>query len=110
MAPRPALTPFRHLFDNKYYRQLPLQVMADLKHLGDPRCSDALEWLESKWLPGGGFPREAPNAVAADHVVSRGSHGDWGPSGLRRSNPLVTLATLAVLRLSQLIDAGPDDQ
>jgi len=74
-----------------------LQVMADLGRLGDSRCCDALELLESTWLPDGGFPLEAPNAVRADHVVSRGSYADWGPSGVRRSNPLVTLAALAVL-------------
>ncbi|MGB7819518.1 MAG: hypothetical protein WBL35_12420 [Ornithinibacter sp.] len=75
-----------------------LQVMADLGRLDDSRCSDAVEMLESKWLPTGGFPREATNAVTADHVMSRGSYADWGPSGLRRDNPLVTLAALAVLR------------
>lgn len=53
---------------------------------------------ESKWLPGGGFPLQAPNTVTADHVVSRGSYADWGPSGLRRSNHLVSLAALCVLR------------
>ena len=77
-----------------------LQVMADLERLGEPRCSDALVLLESKRLPDGGFPLEAPNTVTADHVVSRGSYADWGPSGLRRSNPLVTLAALAVLRVA----------
>ena len=86
-----------------------LQVMADLGRLGDSRCSDALELLESKWLPDGGFPLEAPNSVAADHVVSRGSYADWGPSGLHRSNPLVTLATLALLRQSHLTGTAPDD-
>ena len=75
-----------------------LQVMADLERLDEPRCSDAVELLESKRLPGGSFPLEAPTTVTADHVVSRGSYADWGPSGLRRSNPLVTLAALAVLR------------
>jgi hypothetical protein len=75
-----------------------LQVMADLGRLGEPRCCDALGLLESKWLPGGGFPLEAPNTAHADHVVSRGSYADWGPSGRRRCNPLVTLAALAVIR------------
>jgi hypothetical protein len=54
--------------------------------------------LEAKQLPGGGFPLEAPNTVTADHVISRGSYADWGPSGLRHCNPLVSLAALAVLR------------
>ncbi|WP_344134659.1 hypothetical protein [Pedococcus bigeumensis] len=75
-----------------------LQVMADLGRLGDPRCADALELVACKQLPDAGFPLEAPNTVTADHVVSRGSYADWGPSGRRRSNPLVSLAALAVLR------------
>ena len=57
-----------------------------------------LGWpLASKRLPDGGFPLEAPTTLTADHVTSRGSSADWGPSGLRRSNPLVTLAALDVL-------------
>ncbi len=83
-----------HFFDVLFA----LQVMADLGRLGESRCSDALGLLESKWLPGGGFPLEAPNTVTVDHVVSRGSYADWGPSGLRHSNPLVSLASLPVLR------------
>lgn len=75
-----------------------LQVMADLGRLDDPRCADALALLEAKRLPDGGFPLEAPIAITADHVASRGSYADWGPSGRRRSNPLATLAVLDVLR------------
>lgn len=75
-----------------------LQVMADLGRLDDPRCADALALLESKRLPDGGFPLEAPTTVTAERVTSRGSYADWGPSGLRRSNPLVSLAALDVLR------------
>lgn len=37
-----------------------LEVIADLGRLRDPGCSDALRRLESKWLPDGGFPLEAP--------------------------------------------------
>lgn len=75
-----------------------LQVMADLGRLDDPRCSDALTLLEEKRLPDGGFPLEAPTAITADRVTSRGSYAAWGPSGLHRSNPLVSLAVLDVLR------------
>jgi hypothetical protein len=74
-----------------------LQVMADLGRLANPRCADALSLLEAKRLPDGGFPLEALTTVTADQVVSRGSYAGWGPSGLRRSNPLVTLASLNVL-------------
>ncbi len=75
-----------------------LQVMADLGRLGDPRCADALALLESKRLPDGGFPLEAPTTTTAAKVASRGSYADWGPSGLRTSNPLVSLAALDVLQ------------
>lgn len=75
-----------------------LQVMADLGRLDDPRCADALELLDSKRLLDGGFPLEAPTTVTADRVASRGCYADWGPTGLRRSNPLVTLAAVEVLR------------
>ena len=74
-----------------------LQVMTDLGRLGDPRCADALALLEAKRLPDGGFPLEALTTITADQVVSRGSYAGWGPSGLRRGNPLVTLAALDVL-------------
>lgn len=75
-----------------------LQVMADLGRLDDPRCADALDLLDAKRLLDGGFPREATNVTTADHVASRGSYADWGPSGARASNPLVTLAALGVLQ------------
>lgn len=75
-----------------------LQVMAELGRLGDPRCADALALLESKRLPDGGFPLEEPNAATADRVASRHSYAHWGPSGQRRSNPLVTLAATGVLQ------------
>lgn len=74
-----------------------LQVMADLGRLDDPRCADALQLLAAKRLPDGGFPLEAPTTITADRVASRGSYADWGPTGLRRSNPLVTLAAVEVL-------------
>lgn len=75
-----------------------LQVMADLDRLDDPRCSPALDLLDAKRLPDGGFPREATSVTTADQVISRGSYADWGPVGRGTSNPLVSLAALDVLR------------
>ena len=80
---------------------LALQVMADLGRLSDPRCRDALAVLDAKRLPDGGFPLEAPNAITSERLVSRGSFAEWGPSGRRVSNPLVTLAARAVLEAAQ---------
>jgi hypothetical protein len=84
-----------------------LQVMAELGRIADPRCGDALALLESKWLPDGGFPLEERNATTSDRVVSRGTYADWGPTGARRSNPLVSLAALGVLRAAERAATTP---
>lgn len=75
-----------------------LQVMAELGRIGDPRCTDALALLEAKRLPDGGFPLEAPNATTSERVGSGHSYADWGPTGRRTSNPLVSLAAIGVLQ------------
>jgi hypothetical protein len=81
-----------------------LQVMAELGRIGDPRCADALALLDSKRLADGGFPLEEPNAATADRVASDHSYAAWGPSGQRRSNPLVSLTAIGVLRAAQRAD------
>jgi hypothetical protein len=55
----------------------------------------------AKQLPDGGFPLERPNARAAREVVTRGTWADWGPSGRRTSNPLVTAAAQWILAPSE---------
>jgi len=75
-----------------------LEVMSDLGRIGDPRCADALALLESKRLPDGGFPLEERVGVTRPVVASRATFADWGPAGKTRSNPLVTVAALGVLR------------
>ena len=77
-----------------------LEVMAELGRLDDPRCADALDLLEAKRLPDGGFPLEERIGTTRPVVASRGTFADWGPSGRSRSNPLVTVAALGVLRLA----------
>jgi hypothetical protein len=75
-----------------------LQVMGELGRLGDQRCSDALDLLESKRLPDGGYPLEERVGVTRPIVASRATFAEWGPGGAIRSNPLVTVAALGVLR------------
>jgi len=75
-----------------------LEVMRDLGRLDDPRCADALALLESKRLPDGGYPLEERVGVTRPVVASRATFADWGPAGATRSNPLVTVAALGVLR------------
>ena len=86
-------------FPIRFYDPLfALQVMAEMGKIDDPRCVDALEVLESKRLPDGGFPAEAKTARAADSLITRGSWAEWGPGGKTRTNELVTVDALVVLQ------------
>jgi len=78
-----------------------LQVMAEIGRIGDPRCADALELIAGKQLRDGGFPVEDRTARTVDRIVTRGSFADWGPSGKRRSNDLVTIDVLSVLHAAR---------
>jgi len=94
--------PDRIHFPIQFYDVLfALQVMAEMGRLGDPRCADALDLLESKRLSDGGFPVEIRNAETAARVTARGTYADWGPGGRTRANPLVSLAALGVMRAAQ---------
>ena len=75
-----------------------LELMREMERLDDPRCAEALALLDSKRLPDGGFPLDDRVGDTRSVVASRGTFADWGPSGTTRSNPLVTVAALAVLR------------
>lgn len=75
--------------------------------LMDPRCAAALDLLESKQLPGGGWPAEKK---FYQHT-SRGGPGGrssvaWGPTGTRTRNDFVTVQALAVLRAAGRFDAS----
>lgn len=67
--------------------------------LADPRCAAALDLLESKALPDGGWPAESK---FYQHTMRGGPGGrssvDWGPTGTTRRNDFVTVDALAVLR------------
>ncbi len=75
-----------------------LRVMAEAGFIGDPRCRDALDLLESKRLPDGGFPAEERYSQATSKMIpSRRSLVDWGGVNKRRLNEWVTVDALAVL-------------
>jgi len=76
-----------------------LAVLTEAGFIKDPRCREALDVLESKCLPDGGFPLEKKNFVhATGAVVTRGTFADWGEAGKRRSNEFVTADALRILR------------
>jgi hypothetical protein len=74
-----------------------LKVMAEAGFIKDKRCQDALDILESKRLPDGGFPAEAKFYRISSRPSSGCSRVDWGPIGKRRMNEFVTADALFVL-------------
>ena len=79
---------------------------------GSPRrpalCRRARRSSKSKRLPDGGFPLEDRVGTTRSVVASRATFADWGPGGTTRSNPLVTVAALGVLRAAALGRLGVD--
>jgi len=77
-----------------------LKVMAEAGLIGDPRCKPALDLLESKRLPDGGFPAEETYSRLIRPELSNYSLVNWGGINTRRMNPFVTADALYVLRAS----------
>jgi hypothetical protein len=71
-----------------------LRVMDEAGFLSDRRCEDALDLLESKRLPDGGWPAEARFYGAG---AGRRSLVDWGGASKRRTNEWVTADAVGVL-------------
>jgi hypothetical protein len=79
-----------------------LKVMVEGGFIDDPRCRDALELLQSKELPGGGWRAEGKHYRLVDEPANGGSLADWGPvSRGKVMNPFVTLDALYVLRAAE---------
>jgi hypothetical protein len=75
-----------------------LKVMAEAGFITDPRCGPALDLLESRRLPGGGFPAEESYARLTNPTLSGYSPVNWGGISTRTANPFVTADALYVLR------------
>lgn len=75
-----------------------LKVMAEAGFVEDERCRDALDLLESKRLPDGGFPAEGKYYRISDKAPTGRSLVDWGGVSKRRSNEFVTADALFVLK------------
>ena len=77
-----------------------LKVMAEAGFLDDPRCQEALDLLESKRLPDGGFPAEESYARLTRPQLSGYSPVSWGGMSRKTMNPFVTADALYVLRMA----------
>jgi hypothetical protein len=75
-----------------------LKVMAEAGFIRDDRCQEALDLLQEKRLPDGGWPAEARFYQNTDEKKSGYDLVDWGGVGKRRSNEWVTVDALYVLK------------
>lgn len=109
---RPILPTFERIaYPIQFYDVLfALLVMAETGRIKDPRCAEALDLLMSKQMGDGGFPVERKNYQKGGLRTTNGSFADWGPSGKRLSNPLVTVDALFVLKCAGRRLAGSDNR
>jgi hypothetical protein len=80
-----------------------LKAMAEMGLVKDWRCDDALDLLERKELPNGGWPAEGRFYSLAEPGDAHPVHGspervNWGGSGKSRMNEWITADALFVLR------------
>lgn len=77
-----------------------LKAMARLGLLRDPRCAEALDWLEATELPNGGWSADERYYRISKSFSPSSEFVNWGPTGRGTSNPWVTTDALWVLRLA----------
>ena len=77
-----------------------LKVMAEAGFIGDKRCSDALDLLESRRLPDGGFPAKKKFYQVTEKTKSGRSLVGWGGTSKNQMNEFVTADALYVLNQS----------
>jgi hypothetical protein len=73
-----------------------LKVMHESGFLGDPRCEDALDLLESKRLAKGGWPAEG-RYYGNSRTPAKRTLVDWGGANKRSHNEWVTVDAISVL-------------
>ncbi len=74
-----------------------LIVLSEAGFLNDPRCGEALDLLESKQLPDGGWPAEDRFYQTTKQDISGYSRVNWGGVSKRNMNLWVTVDALTVL-------------
>jgi hypothetical protein len=83
-----------------------LKAMAFVGRIRDLRCNQALDLLEAKRLPDGGWPAEMRYyRVRPDAFETNADYVDWGGARAKRMNEWVTADALAVLRAAGRLEA-----
>jgi hypothetical protein len=76
-----------------------LKAMTLIGQIRDPRCADALDLLEERQLPRGGWPAESRYyKVSPAKLESNADYVDWGGVSATRMNEWVSVDAATVLR------------
>jgi hypothetical protein len=76
-----------------------LKVFAEIGMTDDDRFSDALDLLQAKQLPDGGWPAESKYYTKVSSEIGLGrDYVDWGGTSKKRMNEWVTVDALYVLK------------
>jgi len=83
-----------------------LKAMMQVGRIRDARCAGALDLLEERRLPDGGWPAEKRYyTVSPKTMTSNADYVNWGGTSRKRMNEWVTVDALAVLRAAGRLDA-----
>ena len=75
-----------------------LKVMAEAGFIKDRRCHDALDLLEQKMLPSGGWPAEKRYYKVSKSFKLASDYADWGGTSKKKMNKWVTVDALYMLK------------
>lgn len=81
-----------------------LKGLAEVGCISDSRCANALDWLESRELPSGGWPVDARYYRVSPTYRFGAEFVDWGAPQPRSRNDWVTTDALYVLRAADRLD------
>lgn len=81
-----------------------LKVMAEAGFIQDERCRDALDLLEAKRLPDGGFAAEKTYYRVTEKQISGRSRVSWGGVSKVHMNEFVTADALYVLKAAGRVE------
>lgn len=83
-----------------------LKAMMQVGRIRDPRCADALDLLEERRLPDGGWPAEKRYyKVSPKTLTANSDYVNWGGTSRKHMNEWVTVDALAVLRAAGRFEA-----
>ena len=94
---RPVYTKLSYPYPRLYDFMAGLHILTRAGYVTDPRCANALDLLESKLLPGEGWPMERKlftHSPGKDGFT----HAPWEDVTLGRANLLLTIDALEILR------------